>query len=82
VKRAVDDNPKWAFLWVPGSRSEKENNSSFKGSDSIKFFCGNKDTASLRYRNRMGPFKVKRFGLMGFHALVVSITLYLFCLQK
>lgn len=82
VKWTVDDNPKRAFLWVSGSRSKKENNSSLESSHSIKFFGGDKDTASLRYWNRMGPFKAKRFGIMGLHILVVSISLYLFRLQK
>ena len=57
VKRPVNNNSKWPLLWVSGSRSEKENNSSFKGAYPIKFLCGNENTASLGYWNRMGPFQ-------------------------
>ena len=57
VKRPVNDNSEWPFLRMSGSRSEEENDSSFKGANTIKLLCGNEDTASLWYWNRMGPFQ-------------------------
>ena len=69
VKSPVNDYSKWPLLWVSGSRSEKENNGSFKGAYPIKLHCGYKDIASLGSSNRMGPFQAyrKHYALRVFH---------------
>jgi len=73
VKRTVDDNAERPSLMMSSSRSEKENDSSFKGANTIKLFGGHKDATSLRHRNRVSPLHSKRIGIGQCSTLIVSV---------
>lgn len=64
VKWPIDDHSEWALLWVSSPSSQKENNGSFKGENTVQLLSGYENTTCLREWNRMGPLGAERFGLM------------------